>query len=139
MKPSQTAHFHVIRSKDPSVARWALFALLLAYAPAFSQTTTWTDGTGNWFMPANWSAGVPNSSTIADINNGGTAQITSSGGAGMRSKRESTSSPIPCKETEIGGRLKGISPVCQDLLTDPYLLRGVYSDNFNLADQSLTR
>ena len=40
----------------------------------------------------------------------------------QRSKRESTSSPIPCKETEIGGRLKGISPVCQDLLTDPYLV-----------------
>ena len=32
-------------------------------------------------MPGNWSAGVPNSSTIADINNGGTAQITSSGAA----------------------------------------------------------
>ena len=35
------------------------------------------------------------------------------------SKRESTSSPIPCKETEVGGSLKGISPVCQDLMTEP--------------------
>ena len=43
--------------------------------------TVWTDGTGNWFTPANWSAGVPNSSTIADINNGGTAQITLGGAA----------------------------------------------------------
>jgi T5SS/PEP-CTERM-associated repeat protein len=64
-----------------TVARWALFVLLLASPAAFSQTTTWTDGTGNWFTPANWSAGVPNSSTIADINNGGTAQITSNGAA----------------------------------------------------------
>jgi hypothetical protein len=38
----------------------------------------------------------------------------------QRSKRESTSSPIPCKETEIDGRLQRISPVCQDLMTDPY-------------------
>jgi len=39
----------------------------------------------------------------------------------QRSKRESTSSPIPCTETEVDGCLKRISPVCQDLLTDPYL------------------
>ena len=39
----------------------------------------------------------------------------------QRGKRESTSSPIPCKETEVDGRLKRISPVCQDLMTDPYL------------------
>ena len=32
------------------------------------------------------------------------------------------SSPIPCTETEVDGCLKSISPVCQDLLTDPYLL-----------------
>jgi T5SS/PEP-CTERM-associated repeat protein len=39
--------------------------------------TVWIDGTGDWFNPSNWSAGVPDSSTIAQINNGGTAQITS--------------------------------------------------------------
>jgi T5SS/PEP-CTERM-associated repeat protein len=39
--------------------------------------TVWIDGTGDWFNPSNWSAVVPNSSTIAQINNGGTAQITS--------------------------------------------------------------
>jgi T5SS/PEP-CTERM-associated repeat protein len=32
---------------------------------------------GNWFNPANWSAGVPDSNTTTEINNGGTAQITS--------------------------------------------------------------
>jgi T5SS/PEP-CTERM-associated repeat protein len=47
---------------------------------AFAQTV-WTDGTGDWFNSANWSAGVPTSSTAAQINNGGTAQITSSGAA----------------------------------------------------------
>jgi T5SS/PEP-CTERM-associated repeat protein len=41
--------------------------------------TVWTDGTGDWFVGTNWSSGVPNSSTQAQINNGGTAQITASG------------------------------------------------------------
>ena len=43
--------------------------------------TVWIDGTGDWFNPSNWSGGVPNSSTIAQINNGGTAQITLGGAA----------------------------------------------------------
>ena len=60
-----------------SVTRWALLSLLVSCTPILAQTV-WTDGTGNWFTPANWSAGVPNSSTIAEINNGGTAQVTSS-------------------------------------------------------------
>ena len=68
-------------SSDHRVACWALFVLLAASAPAFSQTTVWTDGTGNWFTPANWSAGVPNANTTALINNGGNAQISSSGAA----------------------------------------------------------
>ena len=63
-----------------SVTRWALLSLLVSCTPILAQTV-WTDGTGNWFTPANWSAGVPNSSTIAEINNGGTAQVTSSGAA----------------------------------------------------------
>jgi hypothetical protein len=42
----------------------------------------------------------------------------------QRSKRESTSSPIPCTETEVDGCLKRKYPVCQDLLTDPYVLTG---------------
>ena len=41
-------------------------------------------------------------------------------GDAQRSKRDSTSSSIPCKETEVDGRLQRISPVCQDLMTDPY-------------------
>lgn len=43
--------------------------------------TTWTDGTGDWFNPANWSAGVPATNGNARVNNGGTAQVTSPGAA----------------------------------------------------------
>ena len=43
--------------------------------------TLWIDGTGDWFVGGNWSAGVPNSSTQAQVNNSGTAQITTSGAA----------------------------------------------------------
>jgi T5SS/PEP-CTERM-associated repeat protein len=63
------------------IARWALIALLVTSVPAFAQTTIWIDATGDWFTPANWSAGVPDSSTTAQINNGGTAQIMASGAA----------------------------------------------------------
>src|SRR5881394_2398842 len=66
---------------DLSVARWALLALFVTSVPAFAQTTIWTDATGDWFTPANWSAGVPDSSTTAQINNGGTAQIMASDAA----------------------------------------------------------
>jgi T5SS/PEP-CTERM-associated repeat protein len=62
-----------------SVARWSLIALFLTSAPAFAQTTVWTDSVGDWFTATNWSAGVPTSSTTAQVNNGGTAQIMSSG------------------------------------------------------------
>ena len=37
--------------------------------------SVWTDGTGSWFTAANWSGGVPFFAN-ADIDNGGTAQIT---------------------------------------------------------------
>ncbi|BDV36763.1 hypothetical protein DSM21852_00160 [Methylocystis bryophila] len=42
---------------------------------------TWIDGTGDWFNPANWSGGAPNSSTPVVIDNAGTAQIFSHGAA----------------------------------------------------------
>src|SRR5690242_19438021 len=41
--------------------------------------TVWTAQTGDWFEAANWSNGLPNSSTDAQINNGGTPQIATSG------------------------------------------------------------
>ena len=43
--------------------------------------TNWNVPSGNWFVAANWSAGVPNSGTSAQINNGGTATIGSTGAA----------------------------------------------------------
>ncbi len=81
MKKFDLAHSFVARSPYRSVARWALFALFVTSVPAFAQTTVWTDGTGDWFNPGNWSAGVPDSSATAQISNGGTSQITSGGAA----------------------------------------------------------
>jgi outer membrane autotransporter protein len=39
----------------------------------------WVGGVGNWFNGGNWSAGVPTGASNAQVNNGGTANIT--GGA----------------------------------------------------------
>ncbi|HZR78365.1 MAG TPA: hypothetical protein VFA58_04110, partial [Chthoniobacterales bacterium] len=40
----------------------------------------WNDATGDWFTPGNWTpAGPPGSGQHAQINNGGTAQVTSAG------------------------------------------------------------
>ncbi len=44
---------------------------VLAGSPAFGQTTTWTGSTGDWFVPGNWSAGVPDTLLAAEIQNGG--------------------------------------------------------------------
>ena len=79
MKKFDTMNLFIAGSRYRSVARWSLTALLMTVAPVFSQTTVWTDATGDWFTAANWSAGVPTSSTTAQINNAGTAQIMSSG------------------------------------------------------------
>jgi T5SS/PEP-CTERM-associated repeat protein len=56
------------------------FLVGLLASPAFAQTI-WTDATSDWFVSGNWSAGVPNAGTDAEINNGGTAQISAAGAA----------------------------------------------------------
>ena len=61
-----------------NITRLGLLFFLVIVAAASAQTV-WTDATGDWFNSANWSAGVPTSSTAAQINNGGTAQIATSG------------------------------------------------------------
>lgn len=61
------------------VATFPIALLLFASAGVASAQTIWTDASGDWFNPANWSAGVPNSSTDAQITNSGTAQIGSAG------------------------------------------------------------
>lgn len=62
--------------------RSGLVALVLVFALSIrisSAQTSWNVATGQWHEPANWSAGLPNSSTNAIINNGGTSQVTTSG------------------------------------------------------------
>src|ERR1051325_6997767 len=81
MKQPNALHLLVAWFSHRCVGCWALFVLLIASTCAFGETTVWTDGVGNWFTPGNWSQGVPNSSTIAQINNTGTAQITRAGAA----------------------------------------------------------
>jgi T5SS/PEP-CTERM-associated repeat protein len=81
MKKPLTMFLAVRGHRLRSITGWALFAFLATAATAFAQTTVWTDGTGNWFNPTNWSAGAPDANTTALINNGGTAQIMSSGAA----------------------------------------------------------
>src|SRR4051794_40314089 len=81
MKNFDTAPLFILDWRHRMGVLWALLALLIISAPAFGQTTVWTDATGDWFTAANWSAGVPDSSTAAQTNNGGTAQIMSSGAA----------------------------------------------------------
>ena len=57
----------------------SLVVLCATTASTLAQTT-WKAGTGDWFHAANWSNGVPGSQP-AEINNGGTAQITAPGAA----------------------------------------------------------
>jgi T5SS/PEP-CTERM-associated repeat protein len=59
----------------------ACLCILLAAVISASAQTVWTDGTGSWFTPANWSAGVPTAGTTAEVNNGGTAQIAGASAA----------------------------------------------------------
>lgn len=59
--------------------RFALvgFALLCcSRSELVAQTTFWVaPGVGNWNAATNWGAGLPNATTDAQINNGGTAQL----------------------------------------------------------------
>jgi hypothetical protein len=81
MKKFDTANLFGPRFRHRSIALWPLLTLLITSECAFGQTTMWTDGTGDWFTPANWSAGVPDASTAAQISNGGTAEILANGAA----------------------------------------------------------
>lgn len=53
----------------------ALAAAVAATGPSAAQGTMWQAGTGDWFDPNNWSAGVPTASGIPFVDNGGTALI----------------------------------------------------------------
>jgi T5SS/PEP-CTERM-associated repeat protein len=49
---------------------------VVALADDCSNTTKWRGTTGSWFVDGNWDNHVPGSTTAAQINNGGTAQIS---------------------------------------------------------------
>ena len=55
-----------------------VLAACLAGPPAAADTT-WDGTTGNWSIDDNWTANEPDSSDIAYINNGGTAEVTQAG------------------------------------------------------------
>ncbi len=57
----------------------AFLFLLPNFAPA--QTTAWQSTISSWFTPANWTNGLPDSSTTANIDNTGAPQIASGSAA----------------------------------------------------------
>jgi uncharacterized repeat protein (TIGR01451 family) len=56
-----------------------LAALVFALPALAGAQTLWTGTTGSWFDGGNWSAGVPDASADARVDNGGTCQIASAG------------------------------------------------------------
>jgi len=55
-------------------------ALGLGAGTTRAETTEWVNpGVGDWFEPANWSAGLPTDSTDAVVDTGGTAQVGAEG------------------------------------------------------------
>jgi len=77
---SQTAAKLIKNAILLTMAALALCALPgVVLATTCTPQTTWTGAIDhNWFNSGNWSNGVPDSSTAAVINNGGTAQINTS-------------------------------------------------------------
>jgi hypothetical protein len=53
----------------------ASFGIVHLFPVSSFADTLWQASTSDWFAPGNWTAGVPDSSAISYINNGGTAQI----------------------------------------------------------------
>jgi T5SS/PEP-CTERM-associated repeat protein len=102
-------HCWASRQRRPA---WTLAAaaLILLLAPnAAAQETRWRAGTGDWFEPANWTAGVPTTSKDAVIDNGGTAQIASPGAA-PRHLFVGKESPNPSLLKIVGGGTLDNSP-----------------------------
>src|SRR5256885_2177977 len=53
-----------------------ILALTLGLLGTASAVDDWISGTGDWNNPANWNGGVPNTSDLTIIRNGGTATIS---------------------------------------------------------------
>jgi T5SS/PEP-CTERM-associated repeat protein len=60
----------------------AVAGLALSTSAASAATVTWTDSIGSWFTCSNWGGTCPDSTTDAQINNGGTAQVSSANAVG---------------------------------------------------------
>src|SRR5689334_4108880 len=60
-----------------TLAAFCLGTSALTAGGAHAASTDWSNGTGSWFTPGNWTNGVPGASDNATIGNGGTAQIGS--------------------------------------------------------------
>ncbi len=56
-----------------------LAALAFLFPAAAGAQTIWTGSTGSWFDAANWSAGVPDASADARVDNAGTCTVDASG------------------------------------------------------------
>jgi outer membrane autotransporter protein len=68
------------RAFFPGSTLLVLLIWLIGRPPSVQgQATFWQGQTGSWDSPGNWDNGVPNSSTTANIDNGGTALVQSSG------------------------------------------------------------
>ena len=78
MKTDQPSRTH--RHVGAHLLVTALALLLATRAPA--QIDLWRGGSNQeWFSDANWTAGIPGTTTNADINNGGSARIANFGTA----------------------------------------------------------
>src|SRR5579871_4652668 len=59
----------------------ATFGITHAFANSSFADSLWQASTSDWFAAGNWTAGVPDSSGVGDVNNGGTAQIATGAAA----------------------------------------------------------
>jgi hypothetical protein len=77
---------------------------LMGPGPALGDTTWTYSGEGSWFTDTNWDNGVPNSTTDAYFNNGGTATIDS-GDAAAQNIQFGTYDGASGTITQTGGTL----------------------------------
>jgi T5SS/PEP-CTERM-associated repeat protein len=84
MKKKSTYERKTMKTKViKSAILFGITALALLASPDVAladctPVTNWTGGKSSWFTSGNWDNGVPNSGIGAVVNNGGTAQISSS-------------------------------------------------------------
>ena len=85
--PREMRRFNLSLEKTPvkasiRFATFAIAALVLLSSPPARADDTWTlsaAATGDWSIAGNWSGGVPTASSTADIFDGGTATVTTTG------------------------------------------------------------